>query len=251
MDKSIIIRDLNKYFELEDGFKLLALDNINLEINDGEFICLVGPSGSGKSTLLRIIAGLETPSSGSVERLGTNDNSYKNDMGMVFQEYSLFPWRSVIDNVAFGLEIKGVDQKERFERSQHILERFGLGDFSSSFPHELSGGMRQRVAIAKAIADSPNILLMDEPFGALDPQTRIKMQEDLIKFWSEEKRTIIFVTHSIEEAVYLGARIVVLSSRPGKIIHIENINLKYPRNKYTGGFKYHLENLIKIMEEAK
>lgn len=248
MENIIEIESLNKKFISENGEEIFALKNIDLEIKDTEFICLLGPSGSGKSTLLRIMAGLDKPTSGEIKILNSNINEVRDKIGMVFQEYSLLPWRKIIDNVAFGLEIKKIPKKIRYDKSKEILKKFNLEGFENNYTHELSGGMRQRVAIAKAIVDSPKILYMDEPFGALDAQTRILMQEELIEFWIKEKRTIVFVTHSIEEAIFLGTRVVVMSDRPGRIIDDFKIDLEYPRNRWSKEFEKFFERLMDTMD---
>lgn len=206
-----------------------ALQDINLSIRDHEFVCFIGPSGCGKTTLLRIIAGLDDPSSGSVYLDGDPILGPGPERGMVFQEYSLFPWRTVIDNIAFGLELKGVNKKERLERSKQYLKMVGLERFSDRYPHELSGGMKQRVAIARALVNDPKALLMDEPFGALDAQTRNIMQSELLRIWEEERSTVVFVTHSVDEAIYLADRIVIMSARPGRIKDVISIDIPRPR----------------------
>lgn len=206
-----------------------ALQDINLSIRDHEFVCFIGPSGCGKTTLLRIIAGLDDPSSGSVYLDGDLIMGPGPERGMVFQEYSLFPWRTVIDNIAFGLELKGVNKKERLERSKQYLKMVGLERFSDRYPHELSGGMKQRVAIARALVNDPKALLMDEPFGALDAQTRNIMQSELLRIWEEERSTVVFVTHSVDEAIYLADRIVIMSARPGRIKDVISIDIPRPR----------------------
>lgn len=247
MKEIIKTKKLNKTFITETGQKVNAIKDINLSINEHEFVCLLGPSGSGKSTLLRLLAGLERPTNGEVLVMDKLVQKPIEDAGMVFQEYSLMPWRNIIDNVAFGLEIKGINKKERYKIADGILEKFGLGEFKKSFPYELSGGMQQRAAIGRAIANSPKILYMDEPFGALDAYTRYKMQEDLVGFWLEDKRTIIFVTHSVEEAILLGTRVMVMSHRPGKIIADFKINLAYPRNRWDKGFGKYFDDLMAFM----
>ncbi len=248
MRNIIEIESLNKKFISEKGEEVFALKDIDLNIKETEFVSILGPSGSGKSTLLRILAGLDKPSSGKVKILDSNISEVKNKIGMVFQEYSLLPWRKVIDNVGFGLEIKKIPKKLRYEKSKELLKKFNLEGFENNYPHELSGGMRQRVAIAKAIIDSPSILYMDEPFGALDAQTRILMQEELIDFWLKEKRTIVFVTHSIEEAIFLGNRIVVISERPGRIVDDFKVDLDYPRNRWSKEFEVYFSKLMKTMK---
>ncbi|MFA7562410.1 MAG: ABC transporter ATP-binding protein, partial [Methanoculleus sp.] len=232
----VSIQNLNKAFPKEDGTATQALSGVDLEIGDTEFICLVGPSGCGKTTLLRIIAGLETATIGKVtidDRPVTGPDPKR---GMVFQEYSLFPWRRVIDNVAFGLEMKGMGKDERREVADRYIDMVGLSQFRDAYPYELSGGMRQRVAIARALANDPDVLLMDEPFGALDAQTRNRMQKELLSLWQQTKKTIIFVTHSVDEAVYLATRIVVLSPRPGSIQEIIDIPWTHPRDRTSAEF---------------
>ncbi len=224
------VKGVNKIF-LADGKEMEALHDINLSIRENEFVCFIGPSGCGKTTLLRIIAGLEEPTSGSVSLAGDQIKGPGPERGMVFQEYSLFPWRTVLDNIAFGLELKGVAVAERHARARQHLKMVGLERFESRYPHELSGGMKQRVAIARALVNDPRALLMDEPFGALDAQTRNVMQSELLRIWEEEKKTVVFVTHSVDEAIYLADRIVIMSARPGRIKDIIEIDLPRPRNR--------------------
>jgi len=222
------IKDVYKLFR-SDGKQMEALHDINLSINENEFVCFIGPSGCGKTTLLRIVAGLEAPSSGAVYLDGTAIKGPGPERGMVFQEYSLFPWRNVLDNVAFGLELKGMPKDARFERSRQYLKMVGLDRFEERYPHELSGGMKQRVAIARALVNEPKALLMDEPFGALDAQTRNIMQSELLRIWEEDRKTVIFVTHSVDEAIYLADRIVIMTARPGRIKDIIKIDIPRPR----------------------
>ena len=224
------IKGLNKLF-WADGRAMEVLRDINLSIRENEFICFIGPSGCGKTTLLRIIAGLEEPTSGTLSLAGESIKGPGPERGMVFQEYSLFPWRTVLDNIAFGLELKGVPTEERRIRSRQYLKMVGLERFEARYPHELSGGMKQRVAIARALVNDPRALLMDEPFGALDAQTRNIMQSELLRIWEEEKKTVVFVTHSVDEAIYLADRIVIMSARPGRIKDVIEIHLSRPRNR--------------------
>ena len=221
----LAVKDLNKIFSKEGAKPLTALDSINLDIEKEEFISLVGPSGCGKTTLLRIIAGLEEPTSGEILLEGNEIKGPDSERGMVFQEYSLFPWLSITDNIAFGLEMKGIGKEERRKTAAEYIEIVNLKGFENSYPHELSGGMRQRVAIARALANAPKLLLMDEPFGALDAQTRNRMQHELLDIHEKTRKTVIFVTHSVDEAVYLSDRVVVLSPRPGRIREIIEIDL--------------------------
>lgn len=205
-----------------------ALDDISFETHEGEFLSVLGPSGCGKSTLLRIIAGLLDPTGGEVIYSGNNPAGPLNSM--VFQEYGVFPWMNVIDNVAFGLEMRGVSRKERYERSLDFLKRVGLAQYATRNPHELSVGMRQRIAIARAFVNNPEILLMDEPFGSLDAQTRLILQAELLKIWSNHKKTVIFVTHDIDEAILLGDRVLVMTSVPGKIRDVIPVGIPRPRD---------------------
>jgi len=224
------IKNVSKLFRA-DGKDMEALHDINLSIKENEFICFIGPSGCGKTTLLRIIAGLEDPTSGAVYLSGKQIKGPGPERGMVFQEYSLFPWRTVLDNVAFGLELKGLPKDRRYDLARQYLKMVELEPFVERYPHELSGGMKQRVAIARALVNDPLALLMDEPFGALDAQTRNIMQSELLKIWQGEKKTVIFVTHSVDEAIYLADRIVIMSARPGRIKDVIEIDILRPRNR--------------------
>ncbi len=207
----------------------LALDDIDLEVEGGEFLVLLGPSGCGKSTLLELLAGLQTPDRGQVAFAGEPVQSPRPEVGVVFQDAALYPWRTVLRNVALGLEIAGVARDERERRAREQLERVGLGGFADSYPGELSGGMRQRAGIARALTQDPAVLLMDEPFGALDHLTRVQLQEDLLALWSQNQRTVVFVTHDVGEAVYLADRIIVLSARPGRIRAEVHVRAARPR----------------------
>ena len=209
------------------GHAVLALDRISLEVAAGEFLCLVGPSGSGKSTLLRVVAGLLRQSTGEVrieaDRPGTPLTA------MVFQEHALLPWRTVLANVTFGLENRGVERAAREARAREMLAMVGLTRFARHYPHQLSGGMKQRVGIARALANDPEVLLMDEPFAALDAQTRTIMQEELLRIWATLGKTVIYVTHSLEEALLLGDRVVLMTSRPGRVRQVFPVDLGRPR----------------------
>jgi NitT/TauT family transport system ATP-binding protein len=204
---------------------LTALDGVTLDVEDGEFLTLVGPSGSGKSTLLDLLAGLARPSSGSVLVNGREVTGPGPDRAVVFQQYALFPWRTASQNVQIGLEGTGVGRRQRVERAQRYLDLVGLAGFEDRYPHELSGGMKQRVAIARSLAYEPDILLMDEPFAALDAQTREQLQAELLSIWRSTGKTIVFITHGIDEAVFLGQRVAVLSSRPGRLKAIVDVDL--------------------------
>lgn len=208
--------------------EVVALDKANLEVRDGEFLTLLGPSGCGKSTLLQIIAGLETASAGSVDFSGKRTATGPMTT-MVWQRYALFPWRTIQQNVVFGCEMRGMARRERFERAAHFIDTVGLKGFEDAFPHELSGGMQQRVALARALCNDPEILLMDEPLAALDAQTRAVMQVELLRIWDLYKKTVVYVTHSIDEAVLLGDRIAVMSARPGRVKEVIDVTLPRPR----------------------
>jgi NitT/TauT family transport system ATP-binding protein len=224
----LAIRDLSKVFVTGTGEQVPALGGINLTVENEEFLCILGPSGCGKTTLLRIIAGLDTPTTGSIQVDGEALSGPSRLIAMIFQEYSLFPWRTVLANVAFGLEVQGMDREERLAVARKYLDLVGLSSFEKNLPYELSGGMRQRVAVARALATEPRALLMDEPFGALDAQTRNLMQIELQEIWRKTRKTILFVTHSVDEAVFLADRIVVLTERPGRIREIVPVK-KCPR----------------------
>lgn len=232
---SFLLKNVSKSFQRQ-GKDLEVIKDINLSIEDGEFLCLLGPSGSGKTTILRMLAGLDFPSKGEITENGEPVTGPSPGRGFVFQQYSLFPWRNVLDNVAFGLEVRGVETEERYENAQNYIKMVGLTQFEKSFPHELSGGMKQRVAIARALANESQTLLMDEPFAALDVMTRHNLQEELVKIWQEELKTIIFVTHNVDEAIFLADRVVVLSKLPGEIINTFTIELGRVRDRTSPGF---------------
>ena len=218
----LVIDKICKDFTNNKGKALSVLQDINLTVNEEEFVALVGPSGCGKSTLLNIASGLLEPTSGTV-KFTQVEAGYEPRMSIVFQETGLFPWRNVHDNIAFGLETAGMPPEEREQRIKHYIELVGLKGFEKSFPHQLSGGMRQRVGIARALAIEPDLLLMDEPFSALDAQTRTIMQEELVTLWEKTRLTTLYVTHNIQEAVMLADRVVLLSRRPGKVNKILTI----------------------------
>jgi len=217
-------------YKTQTGERLLALDNINLQVRAGEFVCIVGPSGCGKSTLLHLIAGLHHQTSGQVLVDGTPVDGPGTDRILIFQEHGLFPWLTVADNVEFGMKMKGVPKAERKESMRHYLRLVHLAKFENSYIHQLSGGMKQRVAIARALATEPDVLLMDEPFAALDAQTRDLLHDELERIWSETGRTIIFVTHNVREAVRLGDRVVLLTFRPGRVKSEFPVTLPRPRS---------------------
>ena len=244
------ISNVSRVFESESGL-VEALRNIDLEVFDKEFLCFIGPSGCGKTTLLRIVAGLDQPTSGEVLLQGKAIKSPDPERGMVFQEYSLFPWRTIIDNIAFGLEMKKVPKDERRRIALKYLKLVGLEAFGHSYPYELSGGMRQRVAIARALANDPKVLLMDEPFGSVDAQTRNILQGELLRIWGETRKTVLFITHSIDEAVYLADRVVVLSARPGEIREIIKIDLERPRLRTSVEVNVVRERLLGLLGEER
>ena len=247
----IVVQGVNKIFSTGER-ELVALKDINLAIPHGQFTCLLGPSGCGKSTLLNAVAGFALPTSGRITVDGKLVTEPGPDRGMVFQEYALFPWMTVEDNIGFGLQIKGVSRPEIKRKVDELLAMLSLSDFRSRFPKDLSGGMRQRVAIARVLAlDSP-ILLMDEPFGALDALTRRNLQDELLRIWAELKKTILFVTHSIEEAIYLADRIVVMTYRPGTVkrdIIVELPRERDPASPEFNALKRELGQLV--MEEQQ
>ena len=241
---------VTKKFATRSG-EVTALEDVNLEIHDGQFVCLLGPSGCGKTTLLRMSGGLDTPTSGTITIDGKEVDGPSPKMTMVFQEYSLYPWRTVAENVGFGLEMNGVTPEERRESVMKELKLVGLENFADSYPYELSGGMRQRAAVARALATDPAVMLMDEPFGALDAQTRNKMQRELLNIWQETKKTILFVTHSVDEAVYLSDKIVVLTPRPGTVHEIDDIDLPRPRDRTSVEFAQIRKNILHVIEDLE
>lgn len=229
-DYEIEISGVTQEFEKKDG-KFLALDTVNLNVEQNEFICVVGPSGCGKTTLLNIIAGLCKPTTGTVKVRGELVTGPGKGKGVVFQQYALYPWLTVEKNVEFGMRMKGVPKAERAEIAKKYIDLVGLPKFAKAYPKELSGGMKQRVAIARAYATAPEVLLMDEPFGALDAQTRAQLQENLLKTWEQERKTCFFITHDVEEAVLLATKIIIMSAGPGHITEIVPVTLPYPRTQ--------------------
>ena len=223
----IRLRNLTKSFETPSG-TVTALDNVSLDIAEGCFFMIVGPSGCGKTTLLRILANLETATSGSIEISAPAENRPGNSM--VFQGDSLFPWMTVWDNASYGLRLRHVPKTQIKEVVGHYLDRTGLTRFAHSYPHQLSGGMRQRVSIARAFANDPDILLMDEPFSALDEQNKLLLQEELLRIWEETRKTVLFITHSVDEAVTLGDRVMVMTAQPGRAKEIADVPFERPRS---------------------
>ena len=230
---SLHVRNVSKRYRSGDG-GVAALEEATLHVEDREFVCLVGPSGCGKSTLLKIIAGLLEPDLGSVEFQTAATNGRPSN-ALVFQEHGLFPWMGVLGNVAFGLRMRGVSRRESEDKARGLIERVGLGAFAYSYPHELSVGMRQRVNIARALLVDPQTLLMDEPFGSLDAQTRLVLQQELLQIWEDTGKTVIYVTHDIEEAVLMADRVLVMSGRPGRIRDDIRIPLPRPRDLVRHG----------------
>jgi NitT/TauT family transport system ATP-binding protein len=218
--------NVSKRFTAGSG-EVLALDGVSLDIRPGELMTVVGPSGCGKSTLLDLLAGLTDPSGGELTINGLPVRGPGLDRGVVFQQYALLPWRTAQGNVEFGLEAKGVPRRDRAELARGYLELVGLAGFAKRYPHELSGGMKQRVAIARSLAFDPEVLLMDEPFAALDAQTRDTLQDELLRIWSRTGKTVLFITHGIEEAVYLGQRVAVLTARPGRVKEVIDVDLPH------------------------
>ena len=244
----IEVKNIKKVFK-SGGDEVVAIDNINLSINENEFIVIVGPSGCGKTTFLYMLACFEQQTSGQIFLDGKAITKPAPDRGFVFQEYTLFPWRTVKKNIAFGLEMQEKDTQEINKIVDKYIKLVGLEGFENAYPHTLSGGMKQRVAIARALAYEPDVLLMDEPFGALDAQTRKLMQEELIRIWEQKKKTVVFITHSVIEAVYLADTIYVMTARPGRVKkRIEN-NLERPRDYKGAAFLKKREEVLELLEE--
>ena len=226
------IDNVVKKFNGRNG-EMVALNGVTLDIHDNEFICVVGPSGCGKSTLLNIIAGLLEPTSGQVYCDGELVTGTGTERGVVFQQYALFPWLTVKKNVRFALEMKGIKGKEADDLAMQYLRKVDLEKFANHYPKELSGGMKQRVAIARAYAADPKVLLMDEPFGALDAQTRTQLQSELLETWEKDRKTCFFITHDVDEAIILAQKVIVMSARPGRVKAIIDIDIPYPRDQET------------------
>jgi NitT/TauT family transport system ATP-binding protein len=223
----VTLRGLRKQFEVK-GRVIEALAGVDLDIRAGEFFCIVGPSGCGKTTLLRILAGLETETAGSID-VSYDPASDRPLNSMVFQEQSIFPWMNVRDNVAFGLKARGLSKQERYAVADPFVRKVGLEGFADALPHQLSGGMKQRVSIARAFANDPEMLLMDEPFAALDEQTKLLLQAELLRIWEETRKTVLYVTHSIDEAIVLADRVLIMSARPGRIKEILDVGAVFGR----------------------
>ncbi|SNQ59689.1 ABC transporter ATP-binding protein [Candidatus Methanoperedens nitratireducens] len=244
----VLCRSVSKTFSSRNS-PVEALRGISFELREKEFLCVLGPSGCGKTTLLKIVAGLLKPTSGKVVYSGEESAGPLNTI--VFQEYGIFPWMNVIDNVAFGLEMHGFPKKERYEISMEFIKKVGLGNCIKKYPHELSVGMKQRVGIARAFANNPDVLLMDEPFCSLDAQTRLILQGELLRIWKEHRRSVIFVTHDIEEAIMLADRVIILTSAPGKIKEEMEINLSRPRDFEITNTREFARLRMKIWETIK
>ena len=246
---SIEVKNINKTFEGKKRDKLSVLEDINLTIEDGEFICLLGPSGCGKTTLLRLIAGLDKPTSGEIVANGEVVEKPSGDRAVIFQQYSLFPWLTVLENVTFGLEMtKKGSKEENVAAAERYLKSVGLIDFKDSYPHELSGGMKQRVAIIRSLLNHSPILLMDEPFSAVDMQNRHSLQEQLIGVWKRFDNTIVFVTHDVDEAVFLADKIVIMDKNPGKIAKIVEVDIERPRKRGSEEFIKLQESIVENLD---
>ena len=220
----------HEYYQPRTGGRLLALDNIDLHVEDGEFVTIVGPSGCGKTTFINLCDGLLKPTAGKIDIDGKQVTGPGTDRGMVFQDSCLMPWRTVFKNVIFGLECQGLDNAEGQERARKFINLVGLQGFEDHYPHELSGGMQQRCNLARALTVDPKILIMDEPFASLDAQTREIMQKELLRIWSEAKKTVLFITHQINEAIYLADRVIIFGARPGRVKQTLKIDLPRPRD---------------------
>ena len=249
---SLEVRKLCKTFINEhSGEKTTVLDAIDLVVENGQFVSIIGPTGCGKTTLLRIIAGLEDASSGDIYIHDAKPAEPWKQVGFVFQEYALFPWRRVWENIAFGLEMKGIPLPERRDRAFDLIKRFGLEGSHDFYPRELSGGMKQRVALARTMITDPDIILMDEPFGALDSQTRNQMRQFLFDVWRQSKKTILFITHSIDEAIFLSQKVIGFSCRPARCSLELTIDLPYPRDVTTDSFNAYRRRIITFLDDQK
>ncbi len=246
----ISCRGLRKVFrDIAERAETEALRDLTLDVQEGEFLTVLGTSGCGKSTLLNIIAGFEEPTAGEITLHGQPIRRPGPDRGVVFQEYTLFPWLSVLDNVCYGLREKGMPRERQVERARTFLRAVGLEEFERRYPHELSGGMKQRVSLIRVLANDPEILLMDEPFAALDAQTRKDLQEELVALWQETRKTIFFITHNVEEAIYLGDRVVVMTARPGRIKTILDVPLARPRDETAQDFNLLRRDATRLVQE--
>ncbi len=246
---SIRAENLRKEFIQPDGQKVVALNNVNVQIKAGEFVSLIGPSGCGKSTFLRLLAGLTKPDEGKFTLDGTPITGPGYERGLVFQDPTLFPWLTVYDNIAFGVKIRNVYHEKKKE-VQDFIRLVGLEGFEKAYPHQLSGGMAQRVALARALVNHPKVLLLDEPFGALDAFTRMNMQDELLKIWQERGTTMVMVTHDVDEAIYLSDRIFVMSARPARIESIIEVGIGRPRERDLPDFLRLRAKILQILDFA-
>jgi NitT/TauT family transport system ATP-binding protein len=243
-------KDVAKHYTIDrTGHDVVALDELSLSVREGEFFCVVGPSGCGKSTFLQLVAGLEPVTRGSISIDGRPVTAPGADRGMVFQSHALFPWRTVLENIEFGLEVKGLPKRDRRAVADRYAAMVGLQGFEHAYPSELSGGMKQRVGIARALANDPEVLLMDEPFGSLDAQTREIMQAEILDVWRQTGRTIVFVTHSVQEAVFLGDRVAVMTARPGRVKAIVDVDLPHPRDVTSPEFGLLMRPVYAVLKE--
>ena len=245
----ITLKNVRKDFQTGNGAAFTALGNVNLSVAESEFVCILGPSGCGKSTMLRVIAGLEDATEGQVIYRGRPISGPHREIGMVFQNYSLMPWLNVLDNIALGLKYSKMGKKERLERAEAYLEMIHMEDFGKAMPHELSGGMQQRVASARALANDPQVLLMDEPFGALDAYTRIVLQQELLNIWEAHKKTILFVTHSVDEAIYLSDRVIFMAPKPSRIEQEFRIDLPRERQRSDPRYGELTEQMLDLFQK--
>ena len=243
----VSIDKLSKYFIIPKGKRLNVLHNVSFDVHEEEFVCVVGPSGCGKTTLLRIVAGLEPSSSGRVKIGCKSPDPSLHRIGFIFQEESLFPWRTLWDNIRFGLEIKKTSEENKTIKG--LIKLVGLKGFEGYYPHQLSGGMRQRVAIARALATDPEILLMDEPFANLDAQTRWILHRDLTRIWEKVRKTILFVTHNVEEAIYLSDRVIVFTTRPARVKAEIDVDISRPRDKFSPKLVRFRKEIVDLLRE--
>jgi NitT/TauT family transport system ATP-binding protein len=248
----LLIDHVSKIFADKKRGSMVALSDFTLDVSAGEFVCLVGPSGCGKTTLLKIIAGLEAATEGTVYLDGEKVVAPGPERGLVFQDFALFPWRDVTGNVTFGPEMLHLPMADRLKTAEKYIKLVGLHGNEHKYPSQLSGGMKQRVAIARALANSPEVLLMDEPFGSLDAQTRFLMQQELLRIWNDNRKAIIFVTHSVEEAIYLADTVVIMTACPGAIKQVIPVRLAHPRNRADSAFIGLREQIMaSIVEEVR
>jgi len=246
------VSGLTKHFSQEkDGSPLSVLDSIHFRVQEGQFVSIVGPSGCGKTTLLRIIAGLENPSAGQVLLDGREISPDRGQIGLVFQDYALFPWRTTLQNIEIGLEMMKIPKKRRRSAAMDYVRSFGLTGFEHAYPKALSGGMKQRVAIARTLITNPKVVLMDEPFGSLDSQTRNELQQFLLNLWEEHRKTILFVTHNVDEAVFLSDHIVVLSKRPARILKTAPVTCARPRDRTSSECNAVRREVLNTLKHAR